>query len=71
MGVYFNLIMSSYLVANHTYFLMMNVTTWEYHKRDSIPYLRGYDLYPFDKGVLANIIQIFSTKADRPIDWAL
>lgn len=61
--------MNLYLVSSHTYYLLRNITTWEFIKRDQVPYLRRIDLYPFDKGCIANICQLFTTNEERPIDW--
>lgn len=54
LAIYFNLILTFYLVMHHIYFTCNNTTTWEYYKRDSIPYLKNLDSncqkHPFSKG---------------------
>lgn len=70
--LYFGLVLLIYLTAYHSYYLVTNQTTWEFFKRDSIPYLRGIDhsiAHPFSKGLIGNVMQLFGADLNKPINW--
>ena len=63
-----------FLLFNHFGYAINNSSTWEYLKRNQIPYFKGVSskvMYPFHKGVYNNLKQLFSSDRTQPVDWAL
>eukprot|EP01122_Echinamoeba_exundans_P014517 TRINITY_DN6597_c0_g1_i1.p1 TRINITY_DN6597_c0_g1~~TRINITY_DN6597_c0_g1_i1.p1 ORF type:complete len:291 (-),score=-9.71 TRINITY_DN6597_c0_g1_i1:28-900(-) len=64
------------LLIQHLFLILTNQTSWEFYRRDRIPYLADLDeeVLPFDQGCVANI-NIFCCRMRNPstnkIDWVL